>query len=660
MVKRLLLSTLVLKAITVFGTTNLPPIIVEATRVGSESVDVPASIQIFTDETIKESSALCLPDFLENEASLPIRHMNANPLQSSVALRGFGENSFGRVLVLVDGERLNNADMEPPNLLRLAFDSVSRIEVMRGPQTVLYGDSASAGVINILTETFSDKPAISFRGNIGSYDRVGSGLSLRYPIWDGIGTIAAGISAEQSDGYRDHSKYRLLNGQASLFLLSKDEALSGKLSAFFSRGFYEMPGALTEMQYRNSPREAKDGAATDDDADFITYGLASSFEYLDLAGNEHHLQVNGSAKCRDVDWRGASPSRLDFDATAVGISYHYLRYHEMLGNEGFFTIGIDSTYDDCNSETKADYGNSSSDYKRYSTAAFVQGALGLTESLSIVAGSRAERMWSEWSGTSQLRSIWNEWAWDIAINWNAAENLRAFARTSRFFRAPFCDEMNFVASGDKLIPESGYSFDLGLEARFFEEMSFDVTLYAMQIDDEIFYNPYADSSFGYWLGYNENSPAVTERLGGDLSLKWERKRVAKLAISYSCVEATFREGSYDGKDIPLVPLQSLALRGEVWFLGDFAFGAGARFVDKQRFGGDYYNEHGSLPGYGTVDCSIKYQPERKDDKNLTISLSVENLFDKSYSDYAGWSDFSGRYYYPAEGRHFLLAVKYDL
>lgn len=658
--KYLLILFLVLNAAIAFCVTNLPPIIVEASRVGGESVDVPAATQVFTGEAIRESSALCLPDFLENEASLPIRHINANPFQTAIALRGFGENNYGRVLVLVDGERLNNADMEPPNLSRLAFDSVSRIEIMHGPQTVLYGDSASAGVVNILTDVSCDEPLVSLRGSVGSYDRVGSGLSLRCPIWDGLGSLSVGVSAEQSDGYRDHSRYSLLNGQASLLLASEDEVFSGKLSTFFSRGFYEMPGALSEEQYRLSPREAKDGEATDDEADFIAYGVASSLKYLDLEGNEHRLQVSGSSKCRDADWRGVSPSRLDFDAASFGLSYHYLRYHELFDNEGYLTIGVDSTYDDCSSETRASYGDSLSDYERYSSAAFMQGTLGLSEELLLVAGVRAERLWSEWSGASDLRSIWNEWAWDLALNWRATENLRAFARTSRFFRAPFCDEMNYVAFGDELLPESGYSFDLGFEANPCKELSFDLTLYLMRTCDEIFYNPYADSSFGYWLGYNENSPAETERLGGDLSLTWERKRVAKLALTYSCVEASFVEGSYDGKDIPLVPLQALTLRSELWFMRDFALGAGARFVDKQRFGGDFYNEYGSLPGYGVFDCSIKYQPERRDNKKLIISLSIENLFDKHYADYAGWSDFSGRYYYPAEGRHFLLSVKYDL
>lgn len=649
----------ILMAIVSSGVTNLPPIIVEATRTGSEDVDTPVTTRIFTGDDVKNSSSQGLSEFLEKDAGIAVRHINANPFQSSISLRGFGENSFGRVLVLVDGERLNNADMEPPNLLRPIFDSISRIEILHGPQTVLHGDFASAGVINILTDKSSDKPAVSFRGNIGSFNRIGSGISLQSPLWDGAGTLSANLSAEKSDGYRDHSGYRFFNGQTAFIYGSKDEALKLKVSTFFSRGFYEMPGALPQEVYKSSPRNAKDGTFANDEADLINFGASSSLRYIDISGNEHHLKLNSVVKNRDADWRGDMPSRLDFDAISESMSYHYLKYHEAFGNEGLITVGVDSAHDDCKSKSTAIYGDATSDYSRYSAALFMQSTVGLTETLSLGAGVRSERMWSEWSGANGCRSIWDELAWDLSINWKMKDGLRTFLRGSRFFRAPFCDEMNYVAADDKLTPESGYSLDLGLDTRLSDEFTFALTLYAMRIEDEIFFNPYSDSSLGYWLGYNENSPAATRRLGSDITIKWELGRTANIALSYSYVEASFTEGQYDGKDIPLVPQQSLSLRGEVRVFKNFALGAGARLVDRQRFGGDFYNKHGSLSGFGVIDSSIKYQPVQKEGRNFAISLSINNLLDKKYSDYAGWSDFSGKYYYPAEGRNILLSVKYD-
>ena len=46
-------------------------------------------------------------------------------------------------------------------------------------------------------------------------------------------------------------------------------------------------------------------------------------------------------------------------------------------------------------------------------------------------------------------------------------------------------------------------------------------------------------------------------------------------------------------------------------------------------------------------------------EGLKVSLVVDNLLDRNYCDFAGWSDYSGAYYYPACGRSFMLAVSYE-
>ena len=127
-------------------------ITVYASRIEDDKADMPVAVQTFDAAEIAASGARDLPDLLEKKASIDIHRLNANPIQSEIAMRGFGENAFGRVKVIVDGEELNNVDLVAPNLMRVPLANVARVEILRGPSPVLYGDGAVAGVVNISTD----------------------------------------------------------------------------------------------------------------------------------------------------------------------------------------------------------------------------------------------------------------------------------------------------------------------------------------------------------------------------------------------------------------------------------------------------------------------------------------------------------------------------
>ena len=641
-------------------TTELPPVVVEATRILDEARDFPAAVSVYGAADIAGSGATSLADFLERKANLPVRHLNANPLQAHLAIRGYGESGFGRVLVLVNGERLNNPDMEAPNLTRVALESVSRIEVLRGPHTVRYGDSASAGVVNIITldGAVEDKTVVTASG--GSHKGYGGSLRRTGRAAENDGpavAYTAGAGVQGGDGYRDHSAFQVWNADAAVRLSGSEGLDSLLVSAFFNRGFYEMPGALSEAQYRDTPRVAANGAEADDEADVASYGASLKGELREADGDATEIELSVSSRARDADWRGAYPSRMDYDAWAVAASLRRILEGQVAALDNKFMYGADFSYDGYTAKSKSSYGATEGDYRRFAYAGFAQDEIALTETLSLTAGGRAERFVSRWEKSSSGHWNWNEGAWEAGLNWRPTGDVRLFARGDRYYRAPFCDEMNYVAPGDTLEPETGYSTEAGVDFTPGEETLLSLVAFRTVTDDEIFYNPYADSSYGYWTGYNENSPAETERLGFELSAGWERERVAALSASYAFVDAEFTEGAYDGRTVPLVPRNFLALRGEVWFLGDFAFGAGARFFDGQRFGGDFENAHGKLPGFGVADCSLTYAP--KSVEGLRVILSADNVFDRKYCDYAGWSDFSGRYYYPAQGRALTLSARME-
>lgn len=154
-----------LSAVPVFAeqkTASLEEIVVTATKVEEPKKDVPASIQIITQEDIKNSTAKDAGDLIAESA---IGHVHKYPgvLTGRIGLRGLTTDLFSdlksRVSVLINGHRAGTV-----NLAKIPVEDIERIEIVKGPASVLYGSSAMGGVINIITKEGRKE---GFHGSIG-------------------------------------------------------------------------------------------------------------------------------------------------------------------------------------------------------------------------------------------------------------------------------------------------------------------------------------------------------------------------------------------------------------------------------------------------------------------------------------------------------------
>ena len=148
---------------------TLEEVVVTATRDMQEIRKIPANVTVITGEEIQRSNAKTTVDVLRDEVGVIIRDFTGNGKTASVDIRGFGETGPLNTLVLVDGRRVNEIDLSGVDWTQIPIDQVERIEILRGPGSVLYGDNAVGGVINIITKK-QEKP-FSARGEIirGSY-----------------------------------------------------------------------------------------------------------------------------------------------------------------------------------------------------------------------------------------------------------------------------------------------------------------------------------------------------------------------------------------------------------------------------------------------------------------------------------------------------------
>lgn len=136
---------------------SLGEVFITATRTPKSTVDIPLPIQVITRKYIQASGSQKLVEILQQQAGLILID---NPL--GIALQGY-PNPFGSgiemqgldpaySLILVDGEPLTGRNAGILNLDRISIGNIKQIEIVKGPSTSLYGSSAMAGVINIITE----------------------------------------------------------------------------------------------------------------------------------------------------------------------------------------------------------------------------------------------------------------------------------------------------------------------------------------------------------------------------------------------------------------------------------------------------------------------------------------------------------------------------
>ena len=147
--------------------TTLSEIVVTATRTETPTIAIGSSVSVITATEISERQLNSVVDVLRELPGISVYQQGGPGKLSYVSMRGANSN---HTLVILDGVVMND-----PSSLNNAFDfsylntnDIDRIEVVRGPQSTLYGSDAIAGVINIITKKGSMKPEYSFSGETGS------------------------------------------------------------------------------------------------------------------------------------------------------------------------------------------------------------------------------------------------------------------------------------------------------------------------------------------------------------------------------------------------------------------------------------------------------------------------------------------------------------
>jgi vitamin B12 transporter len=196
------------------GHYKLSDIVVTATRTNASMLELANSISIIDSVDIANRNKTNVFELLKTEYGLSSIQFGPGGGLSTINIRGA---DVGHTLILVDGIEMNLTS-ESSNLYdfaNLPVNGINRIEVLRGPQSTLYGSDAMAGVVNIITKKGSGAPAVTLSGEGGSFKSFkgamgfsGNYKNLNYNLTFGR-TQTAGFSAAgkkygntENDGYR--------------------------------------------------------------------------------------------------------------------------------------------------------------------------------------------------------------------------------------------------------------------------------------------------------------------------------------------------------------------------------------------------------------------------------------------------------------------------
>jgi vitamin B12 transporter len=192
-------------------------IVVTAGRTADKLSDVPVSMTVIDAETLRERQTVVVSDLLSRTPGVTVTRNGGVGGSTQVRIRGAESD---QTVVLIDGVKLSDpsATGSGYNFANLLAGDVSRIEVLRGPQSTLWGSQAIGGVINMITETprgdLSTKATVEGGSRSTFYSRAGVGaggdwggwrLAAGYYTTAGVSNFDEAMGGREKDGYHNTS-----------------------------------------------------------------------------------------------------------------------------------------------------------------------------------------------------------------------------------------------------------------------------------------------------------------------------------------------------------------------------------------------------------------------------------------------------------------------
>ncbi len=628
-----------------------------ATRTDTAIHETPQSISVVPAQVVEDIGATRLEDALDYAGGVERGNNFGGQGLTEFLVRGFSTQEFYR-----NGFAVNRGYPNMPDA-----STLERIELLRGPASMLYGRGDPGGTFNIV----SKQPQAERRTVLGSQVNTDG---LRRGTLDTTGaldesaafTYRLNLVAEGSDSFRDHVESERYNIAPVLrWQLSDDTALI--LEGDYLHNRHPMDRGLT--RYPNQAGDlSRDRFLGEESAGKLTNQNATTQLRL-----EHQLDsqwmLRGGIQYLDGSLDGGAVENNDLaaDGRTVGRNYseRWLNWNDLAVQanlEGHFdaaglahTLLLGVEFDDFNYDSQIDRsGGATSDFpidlydpvygqplpaltrtttyddeNLKSYAFFLQDQIALTERLTAQVGARLERFEQRYENKLTPAGSWeqahNAVSPRFGLIYDLTEELAVYANTSRSFKP----NRGADRSSQAFDPEKGIAHEVGIKYELPEhDLSVTAALFHITKENVLTSDP-LDSNYQVAAG-EARSRGFDISVAGNITPQW------RVIGGYAYVDAEVTESSSAsmpaGTRLANVPRHSFNLLDTYEFaegpLAGLGVGMGVKYVGDRKGGAT--STAFDMDAYTTVDL-LAYYPLTE---RVRLNLNLNNLFDEEYEERA--------------------------
>ena len=615
-------------------------------------LDIPQVVNTVSDKVLEDQHATSLDEALYNVANV-VQTNTLGGTQDAFTRRGFGANRDGSIMT--NGLR---------TVLPRSFNAAtSRVEVLKGPASTLYGILDPGGLINVVTKrperTFSgdiSATSSSFGGGSGLIDVTGpiEGTQLAYRLigeyqnedyWRNFGKERSSFIAPSLTWFGDdatvnlswsHRNYNTPFDRGTIFDLDTGQAVKVPSKVRFDEPFNITDGnsdlAQLNAEYRlNSQWTAR-----------FDYSFSQD-RYSDNQARVMAYDAKTGNLTRRVDATQGSTQRMH--ATRADLQGNVVIggfYNELLTGiayENYDLLRTDmircknvkkslniynpvyGTLDKCTTVSAAD---SDQRIQQETYATYLQDALYLTDKWIAVAGVRYQ-YYTQYAGKGRpfkenTDSRDEKLTPKFGLVYKVSPNVSLFGNVAQSFM-PQSSIASYI--GD-LPPEESTAYEVGAKFDLFDGVTSNITFFDIHKRNVLYTETIGDETYAKTAG-KVRSRGIEVDVAGSLSEN------LNVIASYGYTDAKVEEDpEYAGKPLPNVPRHTGSLFltydiNNVYESNTLTLGAGGHALSRRSGtnGADYY-----LPGYAVADVFAAYRMKLQ--YPVTLQVNVKNLFDKTY------------------------------
>jgi iron complex outermembrane recepter protein len=628
-----------------------------ATRTDTPIQDVPQSIQVVPQQVIEDQRAITVNDALRNVSGVAVGESSLQ-FSNSILLRGFESfNSY-----FIDGVRNARGGVST----QLETVNVERIEVLKGPASVLYGQADPGGVINFVTELPLSEPYYAIEPTIGNFDFYRPTLDFSGPL-NADRTVLYRLNAayESAGTFVDDLDYE------RLFIAPTLSVQLGENTSLIFEGSYQnnprpryvgLPavGTVVTNPLGDVPRSRNLGDPDVDDVNWsitnLGYRLEHNFSDNLTLRNTFRAEFAEIIESDAIFLTGLEPDNRTvnrFLSRSEGDTQNYTLQTDLVGTiqtgivkqelllglelrrltQEFEVLGaslpsIDLFDPDSELPSLQFEENYNAFQENGYVGVYAQDLISIGENLHILLGGRFDWVDQRYEGRleGETTLVQGDTAFSprAGIVYQPIPPVSLYASYSQSF-FPEGDFGSRNADNTPFEPTTGEQFEVGVKTDFLDGR-LSATLAAYQVTRQNIVTDDPDRpGFSIQLG-ERRSRGIEFDVIGEILPGWNL--IANYA--YTDAEITEDNGGFEGNQPNNVPEHS----GSFWTtyeiqngdLQGLGFGAGIFVVGDRQ--GDLANTF-ELPSYVRTDAALFY---RRD--NWQVALNVKNLFDVEYYESA--------------------------